>query len=259
MSPEVSPLALRVVGAPLFIIGGSLLILMSALGAAPSMWYFFCYCALPLVGIVWLWRPSLAAALSIGPLISVAVLLHYVFGMWTFSRVWAGAVVAGLATAMVLVVTALRRSAHWRLPLVLSLAFVTGAFATDHLFTNKATVRTYQMYVAVNGHAPWGDVGPEWPDGSSPIVLYRHVGNGYCYDAFKSEELRQRLAPKDSLTVTVEYNIFSDFGKERSYNVRSVDGLLLADREHTVRDFERFGGQILGNSGSATSGVDTCR
>ena len=51
----MSRLALRAFGAPLFIIGGALLILMSALGAAPSMWYFFCYCALPAVGIVWLW------------------------------------------------------------------------------------------------------------------------------------------------------------------------------------------------------------
>jgi len=90
-------------------------------------------------------------------------------------------------------------------------------------------------------------------------VLYRRVGNSYCYDAFKSEELRQRLAPKDRRTVTVEYNIFSDFGKEPGYNVRSVDGVLLANREHTVRDYERFSGQILGNSGTSSSGVDNCR
>jgi hypothetical protein len=250
---------LRAVGALLFIVGGGLLALMSGVGAAPSFWYVVCYCALPIVGIVWFWQPPVAAALSIGPLISVIALLHYVSGMWAFSRIWAGAVVAGLTTAIVVVVAALRGFSHWRLPVVLSLAFVTGAFATDRLFTNKVTVRTYQMYVAVNGHAPWGDVGPEWSDGSAPIVLYRRVGNGYCYDAFKSEELRQRLAPKDSHTVTVEYNIFSDFGKDRSYNVRSIDGVLLANREHTVRDFEQFGGQILGNSGTPTSGVDNCR
>jgi len=249
---------LRAVGASLFIVGGSSLALMSLVGAAPSLWYFVCFCALPIVGIVWLWQPPRAAALSVGPLIAVAALLHYISGMWTFSRIWAGAVVAGLATAIVLVVAALRGFCHWRLPVVLSLAFATGAFATDRLFTNKVTVRTYQMYVAVNGHAPWGDVGPEWPDGSAPVVLYRRVGNSYCYDAFKSEELRQRLAPKDRRTVTVEYNIFSDFGKERSYNVRSVDGVLLANREHTVRDYELFSGQILGNSGTSSSGVDNC-
>jgi hypothetical protein len=249
---------LRTVGGLLFIVGGGSLVLMSLLGG-PSLWYFVSFCALPILGIVWFWKPPVAAALSIGPLIAVAALLHSISGMWTFSRIWAGAVVAGLATAIVLVVAALRGFSHWRLPVVLSLSFVTGAFATDRLFTNKVTVRTYQMYVAVNGHAPWGDVGPEWPDGSAPVVLYRRFGNSYCYDAFKSEELWQRLAPKDLRTVTVEYNIFSDFGKERSYNVRSVDGVLLANRERTVRDYERFSGQILGSSGTSSSGVDNCR
>ena len=118
MSPEVSPLALRAVGAPLFIIGGSLLILMSALGAAPSMWYFFCYCALPLVGIVWLWRPSLAAALSIGPLISLVALMQYVPGMWASSRIWAASVIAGLIAASALVVGALRGFRKWQLPVL---------------------------------------------------------------------------------------------------------------------------------------------
>jgi hypothetical protein len=57
----------------------------------------------------------------------------------------------------------------------------------------------------------------------------------------------------------VEYNVFSDFGKERSYNVRSVDGLLLNEGQRTVRDFERFGGQILGSTSTSSNGVDNCR
>jgi len=168
-------------------------------------------------------------------------------------------VIAGLTAAVLLVVSALRGFPKWRLPVVLSLAFVTCAFATDRLFTNKLTIRTYEMNVAINGHAPWGDVGPEWSDGSLPIVLHRRLGDGYCYDAFRSEELRQRLALKDGHTVKVEYNILSDFGKERSYNVRSVDGLLLNDGQHTVRDFERFGGQIFGNIGASPRAADNCR
>ena len=259
MSPEVSPLALRAVGAPLFIIGGSLLILMSAVGAAPSMWYFFCYCALPLVGIVWLWRPSLAAALSIGPLISLVALMQYVPGMWASSRIWAASVIAGLIAASAFVVGALRGFRKWQLPVVLSLAFTTSAFATDRLFTNKTAIRSYQMNVALNGHAPWGDVGPQWSGNSLPIILYRRLGDSYCYDAFRSEELRQRLSSKDGRTVEVEYNIFSDFGKERSYNVRSVDGLLLNEGQRTVRDFERFGGQILGSTSTSANGLDNCR
>ena len=115
------------------------------------------------------------------------------------------------------------------------------------------------MYVAINGHTPWGDVGSRWSGDSQPVVLYRRVGDSYCYDAFQSEELRQRLASKDGRTVEVEYNIFRDFGKERSYNVRSVDGFLLNEGQHTVRDFERFGGQILANTGSSARSLDSCR
>lgn len=259
MSPEVSPLALRAVGAPLFIIGGSLLILISAVGAAPSNWYFFCYCALPLVGIVWLWRPSLAAALSIGPLVSLLALMQYVPGIWASSRIWAASVIAGLIAASALVVRALRGFREWQLPVVLSLAFATSAFATDRLFTNKISIHSYQMKIAINGHVPWGDGEPQWSGNSLPIVLYRRLGDSYCYDAFQSEELRRRLSSKDGNAVEVEYNVFSDFGKERSYNVRSVDGLLLNEGQRTVRDFERFGGQSLGSTSTSAKGLDNCR
>lgn len=256
MSREVS--ALRAVGATLFIIGGCLLILMSALGGAPSMWYFFCCCALPLVGIVWFWRPSLAAALSIGPLVSLVALMQYVPGIWAFSRIWAASAIGGVIAASALVVGALRGFHKWQQPVVLSLAFLTCAFATDRLFTNKTSIRAYQMNVAINGHVPWGEMGPEWSGNSLPIVLYRRVGDSYCYDAFQSEELRQRLSSKDGRTVEVEYNFFSDFGKERSYNVRSVDGLLLNEGQRTVRDFERFGGQILGSTSNSANALDSC-
>jgi hypothetical protein len=207
-------------------------------------------------GILWLWKPSLAAALSIGPLISVVALIQYIPAMWASSRTWAALMIVGLIAASLLVARALRGFHKWHLPVVLSLAFASSAFATDRVFTNRTSIHSYQMNVAINGHAPWGDVGPEWSGNSLPIVLYRRVGDGYCYDAFQSEELRQRLSSKDGRTVEVEYNIFSDFGKERSYNVRSVDGLLLTEGQRTVRDFERFGGQILGSS---ANGVDNCR
>jgi hypothetical protein len=223
------------------------------------MWYFFCYCALPVVGIVWIWQPSLAAALSLGPLIAVVALMRYVPEMWASSRSWPASLIAALIAAVALVVVALRGFRKWQLPVVLSLAFVTSAFATDRLFTNKTSIHSYQMYVAVNGHAPWGDVGPEWSGDSLPVVLYRRVGDSYCYDAFKSEELRQRLSSRDGHTVEVEYNIFSDFGTERGYNVRSVDGVLLNEAQRTVRDFESFGGQILGNTGTSAHGLDSCR
>jgi hypothetical protein len=62
-----------------------------------------------------------------------------------------------------------------------------------------------------------------------------------------------RLAQEDGHTVSVEYNIFSDFGKERSYNVRSVDGILLNNGDHVIKDAERFSGEIQGSGNKAAT------
>lgn len=164
---------------------------------------------------------------------------------------WFAISLACLIAAITLVLVALYNSRGWKLPLFISLACLVLAFCTDRLFTNRVTVKTFQMGIALDGKAPWGDVGPEWQGGIAPLVLYRRVGTSYCYVAFESPELRASLATKKDGTVSVEYNIFSDFGSERSYNVRSVDGILLQDRDHVVKDFERFSGQILGDGNSA--------
>ena len=112
-------------------------------------------------------------------------------------------------------------------------------------------IRSYQVQVALDGDTPWGIVGPEWSDGLKPIVLYRRAGDTYCYVAFHSSELRDRLTHSHGASVPMQINVFKDFGTERGYNVRSVDGLLLANGPNVVRDAERFGGQVLGLSGIA--------
>jgi hypothetical protein len=229
----------RIVAGMLFSIGGVCLTLVSLLGA-PSFWYIPCVCALIPLGFVWwLCPPSLAAALSVGPLVAAAALLRFLSGIW-FATL-AGCLIAALA----FVVLALRDNRHWKIPLFISLAYLAAAFCTDRLFTSKVKVKTFQMSIALDGKAPWGTVGPEWRDGTSPLVLYRRVDGSYCYTAFRSQELRDRLAQKRSDTVTVEYNVFSDFGRTRSYNVRSVDGILLADGQHVIKDAERFSGEML--------------
>jgi hypothetical protein len=53
--------------------------------------------------------------------------------------------------------------------------------------------------------------------------------------------LRRNAAPR----LLSNTNVFSDFGRTRSYNVRSVDGVLLHDGEHVVKDAERFSGEML--------------
>jgi len=229
----------RTLAGTLFTIGGTCLTLLTLLGA-PSFWYLPCICALIPLGFVWwLCRPSLAAGLSVGPLIAAALLLRYLSGM-PFAIL-----MAGLISAVIFAIGALRNGHGWKLPLLISLAYLAVVFCTDRLFTNKVSVKTFQMGVALDGKAPWGEVSREWKDATPALVLYRRVGTSYCYTAFESQELRERLAQKHDGTVTVEYNVFSDFGRERSYNVRSVDGVLLQNEQRMVKDAERFGGQVL--------------
>jgi hypothetical protein len=233
------PVISRILAGTLFIIGGGCLALMALL-AAPSFWYFPCVHALVPLGFVWWFcRPSLAAALSIGPLVAAAALTRYLRG--TSLAILAACLVA----ALIFVFAGLRGGRSWKLPLFISIAYLAASFCTDRLFANKVSIKSFQMGVALDGKAPWGEVSPEWQDGTAPIVLYRRVGTSYCYTAFKSQELHDRLAQEHGDTVTVEYNVFSDFGRERGYNVRSVDGVVLANGMHVIKDAERFGGQML--------------
>lgn len=88
------------------------------------------------------------------------------------------------------------------------------------------------MNWSANGVTPWGEVETD-SRGEPPVVLYRSVNGGYCYDAVFSSELKVKLSALKDPTANVEYNIFSDFGREKSYNLRAVDGFLgafLVDR-----------------------------
>jgi hypothetical protein len=229
----------RIVAGTLFTVGGICLTLALLLGT-PSFWYFPCVCALIPLGFVWWFcRPSLAAALSVGPLVAAAALLRFLSGTWF--AILAGCLIAALA----FVLLALRDSRRWRIPLFISLAYLAAAFCTDRLFTSKVKVKTFQMSIVLDGKAPWGQVSPDWNDGTPPLVLYRDLYGSFCYTVFRSQELHDRLAQRRANRVTVEYNVFSDFGRTRSYNVRSVDGVLLHDGERVVKDAERFSGEML--------------
>lgn len=236
---------IRVVGTALFALGGGCLVLVSLLGV-PSYWYFLCFCALPVVAAFWAWRPRVGAALSIGPVIAVIAWLRFLSGPTLASAV------ACVVVALFCVFVAAKGAGSMYAPVALSLCFLSAAFLVDRRFTDRVTIQSYRVQVALDGNAPWGKVGPEWSGGSPPIVLYRPVGNSFCYVAFKSRELHDLLRYKDGESVQMQVNEFKDFGEERGYNVRAVDGLLLANGSHVVRDAERFSGQILGSSGNSS-------
>jgi hypothetical protein len=236
----VSMLAIsRIVAGALFTVGGLCLTSVTLIGA-PSFWYIPCVCALIPLGFVW-WccEPSLAAALSVGPLAATTALLRFVSGTWF--AIFATCLIAAFS----LVLLALRNDRGWRIPLIVSLMYVAAAFGTDRLLTSKAKIVTFRMKVSLNGNAPWGQVAPDWNDATPPLVIYREQSGSFCYTVLRSQELLHRIAQKHSDTVAVEYNVFSDFGHTRSFSVRSVDGVLLADGERVLKDAERFSGEML--------------
>lgn len=84
---------------------------------------------------------------------------------------------------------------------------------------NRLSVQKYEMSVAFDGKAPWGDVGPESENERAPTVLYRLGGKSYCYTAFQLASLRDRLQQANNTHVTVEYNVFATFGHEGKYTL----------------------------------------
>ncbi|HXN20255.1 MAG TPA: hypothetical protein VN875_18100 [Candidatus Binatus sp.] len=126
-------------------------------------------------------------------------------------------------------------------------AVIGCAFVVYLLFIDKLATRTYQARVALDGKEPFNQMYP--PNTADIVILYRDGRNGViCYDAFRSKELHDRLSPKNGQLVTVQYDTFSDFGKIRGYNVRSVDGMMLANGYHVLRpEFAAIAG-VIGNS-----------
>ena len=122
---------------------------------------------------------------------------------------------------------------------------------------DRVSRKTYQANVALNGKGPLGIADPPW-DGPDAVVLYRTGRNGViCFDAFHSKELHDRLSAKNGQSVTVEYDTFSDFGRVRGYNVHSVDGMVLANGYHVLReDFAATAGAA--RTGAGSIGKDDC-
>lgn len=110
---------------------------------------------------------------------------------------------------------------------------------------DRVLVRKYEMGVAFDGRAPWGEVEAESVTDKAPTVLYRMVGKSYSFTAFQLPSLRDRLERENKSHVTVEYIVFTTFGHEGSYTLRSVDGFPLAAGKRIIRETREFGGQVL--------------
>jgi hypothetical protein len=107
------------------------------------------------------------------------------------------------------------------------------------------------MKWTVDGSAPWGHVDFDAKKGP-PIVVYREYDQGYCYDVLYSEELRRRLMESNKASVMVEYTVLRDFGRERGYNLVSVDGLVFSQGGREARPGYVGGGAARMGDGTAS-------
>jgi hypothetical protein len=239
----------RIVLAVFFSLSGALAMLLLLLGT-PSFWYLPCAVLWTLSGFVWLIRPSLAAGLSIFPVLGITVMAVQTLPNFRQTDTSYKLLLLCVVIALVLVAVSFRKRAARRIiPAAVSFSLVLAAFLVDRGFTDKLAIHAYLMNWSANGVAPWGRVETD-EKGESPVVIYRSVNGGYCYDAIFSSELKARLTGSNKTAVTVEYNIFSDFGHARGYNVRSVDGLIFNVGYRPLHSGESYGGYIMNGSGS---------
>jgi hypothetical protein len=232
-----------------FLASGLWLAVVLSLGP-PSFWYWICAILWIPCGLVWLVRPSVAVGLSAFPVIGMVGVLAWLgtsvfHGRMSFDP-WGVATFAVITVALVLVLLSLLDRRTWKVwTFAVSLGLVLASFTVDRLFTNKIQVRTLTMQWSADGAAPWSDNVERGEHGEIPVVLYLKVKGGYCYDAVFSPELKARLLREGNPTATVNYNLFRDFGKERGYNIRSVDGIRFNLGDKTVRvDNDGYGGTV---------------
>lgn len=232
-----------------FCLSGALAILLLLLGA-PSFWYLPCAILWTACGFVWMIRPSLAAGLSVFPVLAIAVMVVEALPGFRQTDVLYRVLLLCVVVGLILIGATFRSSETRRvIPVAISLGLVLLAFVVDRTFTNKLAIHTYSMNWSTSGSAPWGNVQLD-EKGQPPVVIYRSVGGGYCYDAIFSPELKAKLTASGKTAVNVEYNVFSDFGRERGYNIHSVDGLVFNDGSRSVRSSESYGGYIMNGPSS---------
>lgn len=114
-------------------------------------------------------------------------------------------------------------------------SLTVSALIILYFFADRPGRRVYQAYVALDGTEPWG---PLYPPSETPpdfVVVYRTGHNGVvCFDTFHSKNLHNALLSKKGNPVTVEYDTWSQFGRVYGYNVRSIDGIELANGSHVL-------------------------
>jgi hypothetical protein len=250
---------LRVAAAIFFILSGMFMSVMVLMGW--GYWYLSSAILWTLSGFVWMWRPALSARISTFPILGIAVMMaRLLLPPYTGHSEWSpilwlyGSQLLCVAIALTLVTATVRKTSVRNFtPWIISFSLVFGSFLVERGFVDRRDTKTYRAYVSLDGKDLW-----RLSDGPDSVVLYRSGRNGVvCYDGFHSKELYDYLLSKNGQSVTVEYDTFTDFGKVRGYNVRSVDGKMLANGDHVLKP-EFAGGAGVMKAGAGTASGEDC-
>ncbi len=237
--------AFKAASSAYYLIAGLALVLLMSF-AAPSFGFYPCAILLTVSAFFWKW-PRQAAAFSF-PFVCVFAYSLYVLQIWRWSGDASTSV--GFFSIVILffvpssMVLLLDRIA-WK-PMAVGGLLVLISFAVDRIWTNKVAIRTVEMGWTADGKTPWG--GDTQLDATSkpPVIVYVQAGGGYCYDAIFYEPLKLRLEQLGKPKIVVQYNVFKDFGTERGYNIRSIEGFQFNDAKHELIKYgEGYGGTTL--------------
>jgi hypothetical protein len=229
----------------LLILGSGIYLLFAFVLGGPSFWWFIAGLLIVLAGLSGFFSAASIAGFALPPLI---VLLPLVMTLHVWNRESAPFLIAlGVAVISAAFSLILSRKNFWtagRNYLIASSIVLALGFGVDRAFTNKVKVHGFEMNWAVGSGDPMG-TGPDSKDGQMKVVIYRQDGTMTCYDAIYSNELADHLQRLQKRMVHVEYEVFYDFGEDRAYNVRSIEGLLITKEGHPLlRTADGFGGAI---------------
>ncbi|HEX3156303.1 MAG TPA: hypothetical protein VHV32_16870 [Candidatus Angelobacter sp.] len=216
---------------------------MFSLLGAPSFWWLIASLLIAIAGIIGAFKATAMVGVAFPPLASITPLILSA-NVWNKGSIgllsalvaaW-GSVVGGLAVSE----AGLRPILKY---VVASFAIIAVGFGIDRAFTNRIHLHEFEMNWAV-GSSDRLQAGPDSLKGEEKVIIYRRQGENTCYDTIYSNKLANYLTGLRKPTVHVEYEAFYDFGRERGYNVRSIEGMLITKNQKPVLDAEGQGGMF---------------
>lgn len=229
---------------------GACLVLISLW--ATSLWYPIAAALLLLGGVGTFFSTAFGAYFSLPALISLSIGFLR-FNIWNkgFGFLLVPLFFSWAATISSAVISRKQFRPQGVKYITASLILLACAFATDRAFTDKLRIHAREVQWSVGGDGPIP--GREMANRERRVVLYFRQPHAVCYDALYSNVIASHLLTVNRPSVHVEYNTFYDFGRQRGYNIRSIEGIVLNQGERPVMKIEEGEGGIMESEGFTQS------